>query len=64
VFFLMWATVDAREVEDRLEFTWAGTWELDQMSGRGVAQQTPDGSLAIRLWIHLGDHVDLRATPS
>jgi hypothetical protein len=33
------------------------------MSGRGTAELTPDGNLVIHLWIHLGDEMDLRATP-
>jgi len=63
-FFLLGATVDARVVEDRVEFTWEGTWELDDMSGRGRAHLTPDGHLAIHLWIHWGDEMDLRAIPA
>ena len=62
-FFLFGGTVDARVVDDRLEFTWEGTWEFDDMSGRGEAQLTPEGDLHIHLWIHWGDEMDLRATP-
>lgn len=63
-FFLLGAEVDARKVNDRLEFTWAGAWELDDMTGRGVAEPTSDGGLAIHLWIHHGDEMDLRAIPA
>ena len=62
-FFVLGATVDAREVEDHLELTWEGTWELDNMSRRGQARLTAEGDLAIHLWIRWGDEMDLRATP-
>lgn len=44
-FFLLEASVDAREVEGRLEFS----WELGEMSGRGVATLGNDDKLTIHL---------------
>ena len=60
-FFLLVASVDAREVEGRLELTWDGQWELDEMSGRGVATLGNEDELTIHLWIHCGDEMTLRA---
>ncbi|HVF32392.1 MAG TPA: hypothetical protein VM933_05070 [Acidimicrobiales bacterium] len=65
VFFLVRASVDARRVTDtRFDFTWDGQWELDEQSGRGVAELGDDGDLRVHLWIHFGDELRLRATPS
>ena len=61
-FFLFSASIDGRWVGDTIEFTWEGQWELDDMSGRGIAQVAGDDELDIHLWIHFGDEMHLRAT--
>ena len=38
-----------------VEFTWAGSDEGDQVSGRGWAILTDDGTLDGRIFFHLGD---------
>jgi hypothetical protein len=63
VFFLLQASVDARVDGGRLDFTWAGMCELEELSGRGIATPSADGHLDIHLWIHLAEEMDLRATP-
>jgi hypothetical protein len=64
VFDLFEASVDARFVGDRIEFSWDGHWELDDKSGRGIAVLDGDAVLHIHLWVHLGDEIDLRAVRS
>ena len=65
VFFLLGASVDARRVSDaRFDFTWKGQWENDEQSGRDVAELGDNGDLRIHLWIHFGDELLLRATPT
>ena len=60
-FFLFSASVDARDQGDRIDFSWDGRWELDDMCGRGTAQLTSNG-LDIHVWIHSGEEIGLRAT--
>lgn len=43
-----------RDREDVLEFSWEGTDEHTQVSGRGVARIN-GGELHVQLWIHRGD---------
>ena len=62
VFFLFSGSVDARFDGDRIEFTWEGQWELDDMCGRGTAELGSDSHLHVHLWIHFGDEMELRAT--
>ena len=44
-----------------VEFTWEGEDEGDQVSGRGWAGLTEDGSLGGHLFFHLGDDSGFRA---
>jgi hypothetical protein len=44
-----------------VEFTWAGEDEGDQVSGRGWAGLTEDGSLGGHLFFHLADDSGFRA---
>ena len=55
------ARQDEREGRPTVEFTWEGTDEGDQISGRGWAVVEPDGSLVGHLFIHLGDDSGFRA---
>ncbi len=51
-----------RDGEARIEFSWNGTDEGDQVSGRGWAELMPDGSLQGRLFFYLGDDSSFRAS--
>jgi hypothetical protein len=44
-----------------MEFTWDGTDEGDQVSGRGIATLQGDGSLRGHIYFHLGDDSGFRA---
>jgi hypothetical protein len=44
-----------------IEFSWEGTDEGDQVSGRGWAALQDDGSLHGRIYFHLGDDSGFRA---
>jgi hypothetical protein len=46
-----------------VEFSWEGEDEGDQVSGRGRATLTDDGTLEGHLFIHLGDYSGFRAEP-
>ncbi len=46
--------IERRGVDERLEFTWEGTSEMDPASGRGWAELRAN-ELRGRLFIHLGD---------
>jgi hypothetical protein len=52
------------EINDRpgVEFTWDGTDEGDQVSGRGWATLQDDGLLHGHIYFHLGDESRFRAT--
>ncbi len=45
----------------KVEFSWEGTDEGDQASGRGSAQLDDDGSLCGRIFFHMGDDSGFRA---
>ena len=51
--------VEDRAEDERLEFTWSGTSEMDPVSGRGWAEARGD-ELRGRLYIHLGDRSEER----
>jgi hypothetical protein len=42
-------------------FTWAGSDEMDEVSGTGDAEVSEDGTLSIELSFHLGDDATLIA---
>src|SRR3954447_3342119 len=44
-----------------VEFTWEGSHEGDQVSGRGWAGLAEDGTLDGRIFFHLGDDSGFRA---
>ena len=44
-----------RDGRTRVEFTWEGSDEGDQISGRGWATLADDGALDGRIFFHLGD---------
>jgi hypothetical protein len=46
---------NARSGRNGVEFSWEGTDEGDQVSGRGWAAIQDDGSLRGRIYFHLGD---------
>ncbi|GAA0913414.1 hypothetical protein Vau01_052340 [Virgisporangium aurantiacum] len=55
---------DTRDGRVRVEFTWEGSDEGDQVSGRGWAALTDDGSLDGRIVFHLGDDSGFHAVPA
>lgn len=59
--------MDCRQGErgerDRVEFSWQGDDDGDEVSGRGWAVLADDGSLQGHLYIHLGDDSGFRAVP-
>lgn len=46
-----------------VEFSWDGDDEGDQVSGRGWAALTADGTVEGHLFIHMGDDSGFRAVP-
>jgi hypothetical protein len=52
---------DATGGRSAVEFSWEGTDEGDQVSGRGWAALQNDGSLYGRIYFHLGDDSGFRA---
>jgi hypothetical protein len=46
---------DSRDGRSRVEFTWEGSDEGDQVSGRGWGALADDGTLDGRIFFHLGD---------
>jgi len=44
-----------REGRPAVEFSWEGSAEMDEVSGRGWALLNEDGILSGRLFFHLGD---------
>lgn len=59
-FGLVQGEMDWRLQDARLEFTWDGWDEGDQMSGRGWVE-IDKGELRGRIFIHLGDDSEFRA---
>ena len=53
-----------RDGRTRVEFSWEGEDEGDQVSGRGWAALIDDTTLEGRLFIHRGDDSGFRAEPS
>ena len=47
-----------------VEFSFEGFDDCDPTSGRGWASLVDDGSLAGRIYFHLGDHSCFRAVPA
>jgi hypothetical protein len=60
-----WLDCREAEIEGRpgVDFTWEGTDEGDQVSGRGWATLQDDGSLHGQIYFHLGDDSGFRAVP-
>ncbi|NEE03771.1 hypothetical protein [Phytoactinopolyspora halotolerans] len=58
-----WMDCRPREHGDAggVEFTWQGHDEGDEVSGRGWARLTEDGSVDGRIYFHLGDDSSFRA---
>jgi hypothetical protein len=52
---------DIRDGRARVEFTWEGSDEGDQVSGRGWAALADDGTLDGRIFFHLGDDSSFHA---
>lgn len=59
-FGLIQGELDWRVQDARLEFTWDGCDEGDQISGRGWAE-IKQGELVGQIFIHLGDDSEFRA---
>ncbi|MGH1480954.1 MAG: hypothetical protein ACRBM6_19855 [Geminicoccales bacterium] len=55
VFGAVSGQLDCRYDKEGVAFTWQGQDEMDDVSGRGHAQQRPDGTIAGQLYRHLGD---------
>ena len=60
-FGAMQASLDVDYGPDEIGFTWAGSDEMDEVSGSGSAELQEDGSLEIEFEYHLGDEAVLRA---
>ncbi len=56
----MQGEMDCRIDASRVEFTWSGFCEGDEVSGRGFAEIV-SGELCGRLYVHLGDDYNFRA---
>ena len=52
-----------RDAIDRVEFTWEGVDEGDQVNGRGGASLVDDETIEGRVFFHLGDDSSFRAEP-
>jgi hypothetical protein len=50
-----------RDGQPGVEFSWQGSDEGDDASGRGWAALNPDGTLEGRIYFHLGDESGFRA---
>ena len=50
-----------RDGEPGVEFSWQGSDEGDEVSGRGWAALNPDGTLEGHIYFHLGDDSAFRA---
>lgn len=64
-FIAVEADIDGRQVErdgrPAVEFSWVGTDDSDDASGRGWALLEPDGSLVGHIYFHRGDDSSFRA---
>jgi hypothetical protein len=64
-FIAVQGQLDGRDAERDgrpcVEFTWAGSDEGDEVSGRGWVALADDGSLTGHLYFHLGDDSGFRA---
>lgn len=60
-----WMDCRSTKRDDRscVEFSWDGHDEGDQVSGRGWAALTPDGTVEGHLFIHMGDDSRFQAVP-
>jgi len=52
-----------RNGRTRVDFSWIGDDEGDQVSGRGWAALVDDATIEGHLFIHMGDDSGFRATP-
>ncbi len=59
-FGLVQGQTDYRVNDNRVEFTWSGFDECDEISGRGFAEIV-EGELLGHIYIHLGDDSAFRA---
>jgi hypothetical protein len=55
------AGLDLEYSRSMVFFTWAGSDEMDEVSGSGSAELLDDGTLEIDFAYHLGDEATLRA---
>lgn len=66
-FIAVHAWLDCRPAErdgrPGVEFSWAGSDERDQVSGRGWAYLVDDATVEGHLFFHLGDDSSFRAEP-
>ena len=61
VFGTVRGDLDARKPSgNRLEFSWAGQCEFDEMNGRGWLELEQNGVAEGRIFIHFGDESDIR----
>ena len=60
-FGAMQATLDVDYGPDEIGFTWAGSDEMDEVSGSGSAELMDDGSIQIEFEYHQGDQAVLKA---
>ena len=64
-FIVVTGELDWRDAErdegSRVEFSWQGSDEGDEVSGRGWAALNPDGTLEGHIYFHLGDDSAFRA---
>jgi len=64
-FIVVTGELDWRDAErdggPRVEFSWQGSDEGDDVSGRGWAAPNPDGTLQGHIYFHLGDDSAFRA---
>ncbi len=56
-----WLDCEPRDADDVVEFSWEGTDEGDQRSGRGWVRLGEKDGLSGRIWFHMGDASDFRA---
>ena len=60
-FGAMQAGLDLEYSRSMVFFTWAGSDEMDEVSGSGSAELLEDGTLEIEFAYHLGDEATLKA---
>jgi hypothetical protein len=56
-------TLDCSDILAGTDFTWAGSDEMDEASGKGRAELQDDGSLSGEIAFHNGDKSSFRARP-